>query len=419
MFLKRYGAYVIAFCATVVRYYDYSLFGLSAGLLSKNFMPNAEGGDQILGFFGLFSLSMVVRPLGSILFGKFGDKFGRIASVKIAMVSAAIATGLIAILPSFAMVGWVATVLLFVCRMLFLLSLAGEIDAIRIYISEKIHKSRRNFATGVISFSSQIGILLASVMYYFTVSFEELEWLWRLNFLLGAVLGFGIILARGALQENEIFLSKKKEKATEPEVGILAIINENKVKFFASSIIHGMLGGIYHFLIMFLGLFVANVANIESQQEAMFDNMGIIALYSLACLVSGFIADKVNILVQAAVAIMLSVICMAAMVGLLNAGIFSQILHYALGALAPFYVIPSLIKTQSMFKMMIRMRMFSISHSVGSLVLSSTTPFMCMLIWKHSGSITMVFSYFLIQLLVLFAALSFAVKKHSDDLFEV
>lgn len=419
MFLKKYGAYVIAFAATIVRYYDYSLFGLSAGLLSKNFMPNAEGDDQILVFFALFGLSMAVRPLGSILFGKIGDKFGRITSVKIAMVSAAIATGLIAILPSFVMVGWLATVLLFVCRMMFLLSLAGEIDAIRIYISEKIHKSRRNFATGVISFSSQVGVLLASVMYYFAVSFEELEWLWRFNFLLGSALGFLIILARGHLQENELFLSKKKAGEKEAEASLFAIIKENRVKFFVSSVIHGLLGGVYHFLIMFLGMFVANVANIESQKEAMFDNMGIIALYSLACLASGFIADKVNILVQAGVAIILSIICMAAMVGLLNVGVFSQYLHYALGGLAPFYVIPSLIKTQSMFKMMIRMRMFSISHSVGSLVLSSTTPFMCMLIWKHSESITMVFSYFLVQLLVLFAALSFTVKKHGEDLFEV
>jgi MFS family permease len=420
MHLKKYRAYIIAFCATIVRYYDYSLFGLSAALLSQNLMPKTQEDKQILVFFALFSLSMCVRPLGSILFGRIGDQVGRVASVKIAMSVAAISTGLIAIIPSFEKLGWWSVLLLFACRMLFLLSLAGEIDAIRIYVSEKIDKRKRNFAMGIISFSSQVGVLLASVMYYVAVSFEEITWLWRFNFFLGGLLGLGIVLLRRHLEESEIFLrSKRSSRGKDLDLSIISIIKRNKIQFLLASTIHGMLGGTYHFLIIFLGTFAANVAGIESQEQAMSGNIGIIALYSLACLLSGFIADKVNILVQATVAIICSIICVAALTMMFNFGVFSQYLHYILAALAPFYIVPCIMKTQSLFKTTIRMRMFSISHSVGSLLFSSTTPFMCMLIWRWSDSFFMVFSYFLIQLLILFLALGIATRKHYFNSFEI
>ena len=419
MHLKKYSAYIIAFCATIVRYYDYALFGLSASLLSKHFMPGADDDQQMLLFFGLFGLSMFARPFGSIIFGRIGDKVGRVASVKIAMSAAAISTGLIAIVPSFEVFGWWSALLLFVCRMLFLLSLAGEIDAIRIYVSEKIDKKRRNFAMGVISFSSQVGVLLASVMYYFAVSAEDLTWLCRFNFFLGGFLGLGVIFARKHLQESDVFLRSQKLTNKDFDLSILAIIKENKAKFFLAVVINGMIGGVYHFLIIFLGTFAANVADIESQKQAMFSNIGVVALYGTSCLISGFIADKVNVFMQTTVAIICSVLCVAAMELMLSFGNFPQYLHYILAALAPFYIVPCTIKIQSLFRTTIRMRMFSISHSMGSLIFSSTTPFICMLIWKWSESFSMVVAYFLIQLLILLGILRIVARVNYINSFEI
>ena len=142
MNLKRYESLIIAFFVTIVRYYDYALFGLSASLLSKNFMPRGNDGDQMLIFFAVFSLATIARPMGSLIFGKIGDKVGRVVSVKMSTVIAATSTCLVAVAPGFDSVGLFAVIIITLLRMLFLMSLAGEIDAIKIY-KDKCKKETR------------------------------------------------------------------------------------------------------------------------------------------------------------------------------------------------------------------------------------------------------------------------------------
>ena len=419
MKLKQYSPYIIAFCATIIRYYDYALFGLSASMISKNFMPSAEGGDQMLVFFAIFGIAMLARPLGSIIFGKIGDKVSRVASVKISMILAAISTSLIAIIPSFDSIGWFAVILLILCRMLFLVSLAGEIDAIKIYVAEKIGKKKRHFAIGIVSFCSQIGVLLASVMYHVAISFEEIQWLWKANFFLGGVLGLFIIMMRGQLQDSNAFLKNKSKVIEGIDISIFSIIANHKMQFMLAVIINGMLGGGYHFLIIFLGTFAANVAEFMPPDQATFSNIGIISLYGLACVLSGYVSDKFHISKQIIIALICSISCVLIMEIMLGLGVFARHLHYVLAFITPFYSVPCAIKMQSLFATGIRMRMFSLSHSLGSLIFSSTTPFICMLIWRWSESFALVLVYFLVQLGVLFFTLIAVLKKDYVNMFEI
>ena len=419
MIFKKYSAYIVAFCATIVRYYDYALFGLSASVISKAFMPEASDSDQILGFFAVFSIAVLARPLGSILFGKIGDKIGRVISVKIATVIATVSTSLIAIIPSFDSVGWFAVIFLTLCRMLFMMSLAGEIDAIKIYVAEKVSKKRRHFTAGIVSSSSQVGVLLASMMHHLAISVEEVQWLWKMNFVFGGAIGLLVVMMWGYLQESKAFLHSKSKSEDNLNASIIKIIGNNKLKFFLAIIVNGVLGGGYHFLIIFLGTFAANVANIIPQQQATLGNIGIIALYGLACLLSGYMADKVKMIMQTTIALTCSIICVLIMEFMLEMNVFIKSLHYMLAFIAPFYTIPCAIKVQSLFSTTIRMRMFSLSHSLGSVIFSSTTPFICMLLWKSTGLFFVVLTYFLLQLgMLLFALISIANKDYIN-MFEI
>ena len=141
---REYSSYIIAILATIVRYYDYVIWSISFCYL-KDIYAGSDDSDQMLLFFAVFSLAVVARPLGSVLFGKIGDRVPS-CEVKIATIIAAISTSAIALIPSFNSWGWVSVMLLALCRMMFLMSLAGEIDAIKIFVAEKIGKKRRNFA---------------------------------------------------------------------------------------------------------------------------------------------------------------------------------------------------------------------------------------------------------------------------------
>lgn len=416
---KEYSSYIIAILATIVRYYDYALFGLSASVVSKTFMPGADDSDQMLLFFAVFSLAVIARPLGSVVYGKIGDKAGRIVSMKLSTIIAAISTGVIALIPSFASWGVLSVVLLTLCRMMFLMSLAGEIDAIKIFVAEKIGKKRRNFAIGIVAFSSQLGVILASFMYHISISVEGMESLWRLNFVLGALLGSIVILFRGYLKESQAFLDSKSRISPEVNSSVIDLIIENRLKFFLSMIANGMLGGGYHFLIIFLGTFAGNVADVITKSQAASSNVILIALYAIGCFISGYLADKTTAAKQILFALSLTIACAIIMEFLITQGGFSFSLHRILVFLVPFYSVPCTVKLQSLFPMAIRMRMYSLSHSIGSMVFSSTAPFVCMLIWRQTGMFSMVLGYFLLQLGILFFALVYIGRKEYSNFFEI
>ena len=417
MNLKRYESLIIAFFVTIVRYYDYALFGLSASLLSKNFMPHGNDGDQMLIFFAVFSLATIARPIGSLIFGKIGDKVGRVVSVKMSTVIAATSTCLVAVAPGFDSVGLFAVIIITLLRMLFLMSLAGEIDAIKIYVAEMIGKKRRHLVIGIVSFSSQIGVLFASVAYHIAVSYEDVEWLWRVNFAIGGLLGLVVIFLRRRLLESEEFLNSKSRLSIEPN-GIVKIVGANKVKFVLATVINGMLGGGYHFLIIFFGTFAANVADIIDNESAAAANTMLISLYGIACLISGYISDRFKIVTQIIAALVLSIFCTLVMEFFLDLKGYSILLHCILVFLVPFYSIPCSVHIQSLFQTGIRMRMCSLSHSIGSMVFSSTTPFICMLIWQSTEIVSLVLAYFLFQLGLLFFALLYMIKKDYISMFE-
>jgi len=415
--LKRYESLIIAFFVTIVRYYDYALFGLSASLLSKNFMPHGNDGDQMLIFFAVFSLATIARPIGSLIFGKIGDLVGRVVSVKMSTVIAATSTCLVAVAPGFDRVGLFAVIIITFLRMLFLMSLAGEIDAIKIYVAEMIGKKRRHLVIGIVSFSSQIGVLFASVAYHIAVSYEDVEWLWRVNFAIGGLLGLVVIFLRRRLLESEEFLNSKSRLSIEPN-GIVKIVGANKVKFVLATVINGMLGGGYHFLIIFFGTFAANVADIVDNERAAAANTMLILLYGLACLISGYISDRFKIVTQIIAALVLSILCTLVMEFFLGLKGYSILLHCILVFLVPFYSIPCSVLIQSLFQIGIRMRMCSLSHSIGSMLFSSTTPFVCMLIWQSTEIVSLVLAYFLFQLGLLFFALLYMIKKDYISMFE-
>jgi MFS transporter, MHS family, proline/betaine transporter len=416
--LKEHSSYIVAILATIVRYYDYALFGLSASVISRTFMSGANDSDQMLLFFAVFSIAVIARPIGSILFGKIGDQVSRIASVKIATIFAAISTSLIAFIPSFDSWGWFSIVLITLCRMMFLMSLTGEIDGIKIFVAEKIGAKRRNLAIGIVSFSSQLGVILASIMYHLAINIELIEWAWRLNFVLGGILGLVVISLRGNWHESQSFLNNKSRVKLEVESNIFAIVAKNKMKFFLSMMVNGMLGGGYHFLIIFLGTFAANIADIVDPGQASSNNVILIILYGFSCLFSGYIADKVDVIKQISGAIIISIICVIIMEIMISKGEFSFIFHKVLAFIVPFYSIPCAIKVQSLFSTGIRMRMYSLSHSVGSMVFSSTTPFVCMLLWQGTGLFSIVLAYFLFQLIILLFAITYLARKEYDNQFE-
>ena len=394
---------LIAFFLMIVRYYDYAIFGLSAEILSGNFLPIEEQDKQLLLFFAIFGASVIAKPFGSIIFGFISDKYGRIASIKISIFFATISTILIGLTPEFNKIGIFATIILIFCRMAFLMSLAGESDTIKIYVAEKVGSKYRNYANGIVSFCSQVGVLLAATAYHFSTELINIPYLWRVNFLIGGALGIFIIFMRHFFQESEEFIKHQKKFTTkEIKLSDLAhILTNQKGKFTIALLINGCLGGVYHFLIIFWVVFIAKIASIISSHDAKLMNMILIVTYAFMSLLSGLLADKYNPKRQIIISLLLSIVAVLISCFFLSKA-FSPI-YFAMIciAFAPLYAVPLQIIIQSIFETNVRARMYSLSHSIGGMIFSSSTPFFCMLVWKYFHSLSLVLGFFLLLLLIL------------------
>jgi MFS family permease len=376
-------------------------------------------------------ISVIFRPFGSYLLGAVGDKHGRVATLKISTIIAAAATLGVAFVPNYRDAGIFSVLILLILRIIFMISLAGEIDAIKIYVAEKIGKNRRNLAVGIVSFSAQVGVLLAAIMYHLVVSTEHADWLWRLNFLIGGVLGFFIFYFRNHYQESELFLNSQKKRANIAESKntdkLLHIFYDNKGKFLMSMLVSGLFGGSYHFMIIFINSFMSKGIGAIDISTASSNNMFLVGVYGISSLVSGLLSDRFKSRFIVLISIIANLVLSFLLVVITNTAVEESIaqnnnhiflLQISITALLGLYMVPTQVKLQSLFETRFRMRMYGLSHSLGSMIFSSTAPLIGTLIWRNSGSLQFVFFYFFMIQIVIFLGVIYLWRKNYTNMFE-
>jgi MFS family permease len=149
---------------------------------------------------------------------------------------------------------------------------------------------------------------------------------------------------------------------------------------------------------------VAKVIHIITPSQAQIMNIVLITIYAITSVLAGLLADKVDPRKQVLTFLTFSILSAIVIQLLMAKQIFTIYLPMILIGLAPLYIVPLQIIVLSIFTVDIRMRMCSLSHSIGSIIFSGATPFFCMLLWQYSGSLSLVFGFFLILLLVLFCS---------------
>lgn len=199
--------------AIILEWYDFSVFGFYAIILSKLFFPFASDTIAILSTFMIFALSFLFRPLGSLIIGSIGDRFGRKNAFLLTVILMTFPTVLIGLLPTYASIGISATVLLIVLRIGQALSVGGERSATLSLFTELAPPNLKGLYGSMSLFGTTTGILLASAvcgLVSSSMSAEDLmQWGWRIPFLLGAITGIVALFLRKTIEESEIFRNLK------------------------------------------------------------------------------------------------------------------------------------------------------------------------------------------------------------------
>lgn len=204
--------------AIILEWYDFSIFGFYAVVLSKLFFPFASETTAILSTFMVFALSFLFRPLGSVIISSLGDRFGRKNAFILTVILMTFPTVLIGLLPTYGRIGIAATVLLIVLRIGQALSVGGERSATLSLLAEIAPPNLRGLYGSMSLFSTTMGILLASAVCGLVsnlLTYDELmSWGWRIPFLLGLVSGVAAYFLRRIVEESRIFLDLKESGET-------------------------------------------------------------------------------------------------------------------------------------------------------------------------------------------------------------
>jgi MFS family permease len=203
---------------TIFEWYDFFIYGALASIMAKHFFANLPDAQALLFSLLTFSVGLIARPIGALVFGKMGDSNGRKGAFLITIVIMGAATVAIGLLPTAAQIGQWAAVLLIICRILQGFALGGEYGGAAIYVSEHAPQNRRGAATALIQASASIGLVgaLGVILITRNILGEDAfrEWGWRIPFLLSALLLAISIWIRMQLEESPAFQKLKAEGNT-------------------------------------------------------------------------------------------------------------------------------------------------------------------------------------------------------------
>ncbi|TQJ57821.1 metabolite-proton symporter [Arthrobacter sp. SLBN-83] len=203
---------VASLIGTTVEFYDFYVYATAAVLVfPKLFFPSANETTQLLSSFAVFGVAFIARPLGSIIFGHFGDKFGRKGTLVASLLTMGIATFLIGCLPTALVPGWefLAPALLVVMRFAQGLALGGEWSGAALLATENAPANKRAIYGTFPQLGAPIGFIIANVIFLvasYTLTPEAFAaWGWRVPFLLSAVMVILGLYVRLKLIETPAF----------------------------------------------------------------------------------------------------------------------------------------------------------------------------------------------------------------------
>lgn len=243
---------------TVLQWYDFSLFAYFAPIFSTLFFPEQSKIASTLYTFGLFSISFILAPVGSIIFGYIGDNFGRKRSLLFTILLMAISTGLIGIIPSYYQIGVAAAVLLTLCRLLQGLSASSEFTNSAVFLVEHAPSGKKNFFGSLTSFGYSMGSMLAAIVASLLTAKFMPEYAWRFSFIFAFLAGLLLFFVRRNIDETPAFNNLNLNKIPR-KVSFISAFRENPRSIICTGLIAWFVGiitfGSYVFMVTYLTLY--------------------------------------------------------------------------------------------------------------------------------------------------------------------
>jgi MHS family proline/betaine transporter-like MFS transporter len=400
---------ISCFFAGCLEMYDFVIFGFLAPIINKNYLSFLDETTGLIIAYLLFAVGFICRPIGAMIFGHIGDKYGRKKALVISMSLMGTASLAMCVLPKYDDIGIIACYLIAIIRIIQGISVGGEYSGAAIYAIEHTNKANIGAVGSTVLAGTTLGVLLATFISNVLENANLPEYSWRFAFLLGfglAIIGYFI---RRNLEESPLF---SKDNFALKEKPLLYGLRNYKKQFIAAILLSGANNANYYFALVF----IPNYFKTEVDTNIEFNNW-MLALFMLALEPTfGWLSDKWSrnkILIGVCLALSIYNLFFLDLL-LYSSGSILSIVFIILSAMLLSIIVATVnIFVLEIFPVKCRYSCGALSYSIGAAIFGGTTPLVCALIIEYIGNTPIYFGIYISFLSILGAIGGILVLKHT------
>ncbi len=411
---RRIFAIVGASSGNLVEWFDFYVYSFCAIYFAPAFFPSGNSTTQLLNTAGVFAAGFLMRPIGGWLFGRIADKYGRRQSMMISVLMMCGGSLMIAVLPTYAVIGAAAPALLLVARLFQGLSVGGEYGTSATYMSEVAVKGRRGFFASfqyVTLIGGQLLAVLVLVILQQLLTTDELRaWGWRIPFVLGAVAALVALYLRKSLDETSTAKSRDSKEA-----GTLSGLMKHKRAFL--TVVGFTAGGslIFYTFTTYMQKYLVNTAGMDAKTVSAVMTCALL-VYMLMQPLFGALSDKIgrrtSMLWFGSLATLCTVPILHALKDVTSPYAAFGLVVLGMAIISFYTSISGLIKAE-MFPPEVRAMGVGLSYAVGNAVFGGSAEYVAL--WLKSIGLESSFYWYVTALCAVSLIVSFCMRDPSRE----
>ena len=388
---------------SVVEYFDFAVYGYVATILAALFFVNEDPTAALLLTLATFALAFVLRPIGGVIFGHFGDRYGRKNALAATIVLMAGASGLIGVLPTYAAIGVGATALLVLARCVQGIAAGGELGGAASFVAEHSPKHLR----GLLCSTTQTGALAGALLASATVSLLNAglgdaamsDWGWRIPFLIAIPLGLVGLWIRWRLAETPRFAALEEENE-QPKAPVLELFRDHRRALAQCIGLSILLFSAYYVVYVYVNLHLQTVVGV-SAGTAIWSTTATLVVATACMPLFGALSDRVGrkpVFIGGSIAAL--VMPIPGFMLLEQGGATAVLAHIAMGLIDSTLMGVAFSAFAELFTTRVRYTGIALGFNVGAAAAGGTAPYICTWLVDATG-LSVAPAYFLMATAVI------------------
>ncbi|WP_454813424.1 MFS transporter [Labrys neptuniae] len=291
---KRRHAIVAATIGNGLEWFDFTVYGFFAALISRQFFPKEDPLTAILLTVTVYGVGFCMRPVGAIVLGVYADRHGRKAALTITILTMALGTALLGFAPTYAQAGVFGAAVLMLARLIQGFSAGGEVGSATSYLVEYARPEQRGLAASWQQTSQALAVVLGGLCGVAITQFlpqEAVEsWGWRVPFWFGLLIGPVGLYIRARLDETPVFAAETTRKSESPLRETLSVHGRGVLSGFGVTILWTVCT---YVLLFYMPLYVEKFLGIPAKDAFISTTLGGIVLM-FGCPIAGRLSDLIG-----------------------------------------------------------------------------------------------------------------------------